>query len=88
MTRKIRETDYKKFCLNDNVLFILTVDDMAYAYDLKKGEGSFDKLNEEEKIDLALDVKKNLEHGLGDAWAEYMDISVGLALDSTEKENN
>ena len=31
---EITETAYKKFCLNDNVLFILTVDDMAYAYDL------------------------------------------------------
>ena len=64
----------------DDVLFILTVDDMEYTYDLKKGEGSFSKLSEQEKTDLALSVKKYLSYGLGEAWAEYMDASVGLAI--------
>jgi len=68
-----------------DVLFILTVDDMADTYDLKKGEGSFNKLSEEEKTDLALDVKKNLSYGLGEAWAEYMDVSVELALENWSK---
>tara|TARA_R110002020_G_C15894535_1_gene740420 strand:- start:133 stop:399 length:267 start_codon:yes stop_codon:yes gene_type:complete len=77
-----------KTYLIEDTLFILQVDDMIGFYDAEKGEGSYDKLSDQEKTDLKLSVKKNLGHGLGEAWAEYMEISVGLALDQENKDIN
>ena len=61
---------------DDTTLFILRVEDMAAVYDHVYGEGSYDKLSDQEKTDLKLNVKKHLEYGLGEAWADYMKIAI------------
>ena len=74
-----------KTYLIEDTLFILQVDDMIGFYDAKKGEGSYDKLSDQEKTDLKLSVKKILGYGLGEAWAEYMEISVEEAIQKEVK---
>ena len=71
-----------KTYLIEDTLFVLQVDDMIGFYDAKKGEGSYDKLSDQDKTDLKLNVKKHLGYGLGEAWSEYMEISVELALEN------
>ena len=66
----------------DDILFILQVEDMVVVYDHEHGEGSYDKLNDEDKTDLKAGVKKHLEYGLGEAWAEYMKIAIQEAKQS------
>ena len=68
-----------KTYLIEDTLFILQVDDMIGFYDNMNGEGSYDKLNDQDKIELQRNVKKHLEYGLGEAWAECMKESVKLA---------
>lgn len=65
--------------LIEDTLFILQVDDMIGFYDNTNGEGSYDKLSATHKTELQRSVKKHLEYGLGEAWADYMRESIRLA---------
>jgi len=68
-----------KTYLIEDTLFILRVDDMIGFYDAQKGKGSYDKLSATHKTELQRSVKKHLEYGLGEVWADYMRESVELA---------
>jgi len=63
----------------EDTLFILRVEDMIGFYDNTNGEGSYDKLSDQDKTELHRRVKKHLEYGLGEVWADYMRESVQLA---------
>ena len=66
----------------DDILFILQVEDMVVVYDHEHGEGSYDKLSDEDKTDLKIGVKKHLEYGLNEIWDEYMEIAIREAKQS------
>jgi hypothetical protein len=68
-----------KTYLIEDTLFILRVGDMIGFYDNTNGEGSYDKLSDQDKTELHRRVKKHLEYGLGETWAECMKVSVELA---------
>jgi len=68
-----------KTYLIEDTLFILRVEDMIGFYDNTNGEGSYDKLSDQDKTELHRRVKKHLEYGLGEVWADYMRESVQLA---------
>jgi hypothetical protein len=68
-----------KTYLIEDTLFILRVEDMVAFYDVQKGEGSYDKLSDQDKTELHHEVKRHLEYGLGEAWADYMREAVQLA---------
>ena len=71
-------TSIKTYLIEDT-LFILQVDDMIGFYDNTNGEGSYDKLSATHKTELHRRVKKHLDYGLGEAWTDYMKVSVELA---------
>ena len=68
-----------KTYLIEDTLFILRVGDMIGFYDNTNGEGSYDKLSDQDKTELQRNVKKHLEYGLGEAWADHMREAVQLA---------
>ena len=74
-----------------DVLFILTTEDIEFFYDARlerRGkEGSFRALSSSDRKTLKEYVKRNLEHGLGTAWEDYMDISVDLAITAMDDLN-
>jgi len=70
----------------EEILYVLQDDDMIGVYDERNGEGSYDKLSDEDKRVLRLHVKKGLESGLGEAWMDYMETSVMLAEDELKKQ--
>ena len=66
----------------DDTLYVLRVEDMVAIFDHEHGEGSYDKLSDQEKTDLKLNVKKHLEYGLNEIWDEYMEIAIREAKQS------
>jgi len=60
----------------DDTLYVLRVEDMAAVYDHEHGEGSYDKLGDQDKTELKAGVKKHLEYGLNEIWDDYMKIAI------------
>lgn len=64
----------------DDILFVLTAGDIEFPYDERCGQGSFRALSSDKMKALKYRVRKNLEYGLGEVWADYMVESVDLAI--------
>ena len=62
------------------ILWSLRVGDLEIEYDSRKGEGAYKALTPTAKEELIRLVKKGLESGLGEAWADYMSASMDEAL--------
>jgi hypothetical protein len=69
----------------EQILYVLQDDDMIGVYETRNGEGSYDKLSDEEKRVLRHQVKSSLESGLGEAWMDYMETSVMIAEDTLKQ---
>ena len=73
-------TQHTNCISTDRILYVLTDEDMAGNYDARHEEGDYDALSGAAKDELFHLVKKNLEHGLGAVWDDYMDAAIYEAL--------
>lgn len=64
----------------DEILWSLRIGDLEGEYDSRKGDGAYAALTPTAKEELIYDVKKGLDSGLGEAWADYMSASMDEAL--------
>ena len=63
---------------DDDILYVLTTDDLVGVYDDNAGEGSWESLPDEEKVSLRYLTQRGLENGL--EWYDVMDVAIDMAI--------
>ena len=63
---------------DEDILYVLTIDDLVGVYEEERGEGSWERLPDEEKESLKWRTQRGVENGL--EWAEVMDVAIDEAI--------
>ena len=63
---------------DDEILHVLTIKDLVFVYEEERGEGSWERLPDEEKESLKWRTQRGVENGL--EWAEVMDVAIDEAI--------